>query len=211
VGAMSLAGVAAAQTRPGSASSSQIGYGEFVAQAAFGNVTSNSFGGEIGINVLPDLQVFIEGGHMGDVATPSISDAAKLIAGALSQSQPAPVGYSVKQPVTFGAAGLRYLIPVQSPVRPYVMGGLGLAKVQQQFAVTIGGTDVTSTLDQYGVQLGTDLSGSFTKLLLVVGGGVTYPVWQHLVVDLQYRYGRIFADDQGINTHRAGIGVGVRF
>jgi opacity protein-like surface antigen len=211
VGAMTLAGIAQAQTRQTSASSDQIGYAEFTAQASFGNVTNHSFGGEIGINVRPDLQLFVEGGRIGDVATPAISQAAAQIAAALSQFQTSPVGYSVKQPVTFGAAGVKYYPPVQSPVQPYVMGGLGLAKVEQNFRVTIGATDVTGTLDQYGVTLGTDLSGDFTKLLLVLGGGVTYSVWHPLVLDLQYRYGRIFAEDQAINTHRAGIGIGVRF
>jgi opacity protein-like surface antigen len=213
VGAMTLTGVAWAQTRASSASapSESIGYAEGVAQASFGNVTSNSFGAEIGVNIRPDLQVFAEGGHMGDVATPAISAAAMQIAGYLSQSQSSPVGYSVKQPVNFGAAGLKYLPPIHGPFQPYVLGGLGAAKVTQNFNVTIGGTDVTSSLDQYGVTLGTDLSGSFTKLLLVLGGGVNYTVFQHLLIDAQYRYGRIFAEDQAINTHRAGIGVGVRF
>jgi hypothetical protein len=31
------------------------------------------------------------------------------------------------------------------------------------------------------------------------------------VLDLQFRYGRIMADDSGINVSRAGIGVGERF
>jgi hypothetical protein len=32
-----------------------------------------------------------------------------------------------------------------------------------------------------------------------------------LVLDLQFRYGRIFAEDGGINVSRAGVGIGVRF
>jgi hypothetical protein len=36
-------------------------------------------------------------------------------------------------------------------------------------------------------------------------------VWQRLVLDLHFRFGRIFAEDHGINVSRAGIGFGFRF
>ena len=77
---------------------------------------------------------------------------------------------------------------------------------------TIGGTDVTSSLaTTYGVQLGTDLSGSYTKPMIVAGAGAMWQGWQRLVVDAQFRFGRILAEDSGVNVSRAGIGVGVRF
>jgi opacity protein-like surface antigen len=47
--------------------------------------------------------------------------------------------------------------------------------------------------------------------MLTVGGGVAWPVWQRVIVDFQYRYGRVFAAGQGINVNRAGAGLGVRF
>jgi opacity protein-like surface antigen len=47
--------------------------------------------------------------------------------------------------------------------------------------------------------------------MLTVGAGVAWPAWKRLLLDFQYRYGRIFADDQAINVSRAGLGVGVRF
>jgi hypothetical protein len=43
--------------------------------------------------------------------------------------------------------------------------------------------------------------------MLAVGGGVA---WERLVIDFQYRYGRVFTSDQALNLHRAGRGVGVR-
>src|SRR5258706_533020 len=85
----------------------------------------------------------------------------------------------------------------------------GVASAQQDVVFTVGGADVTSTLPQLGVTLGSDLSGTFTKPMVVVGGGAMWP-WQRLVVDLQYRFGRIFGEDEGINVSRAGIGIGVR-
>jgi hypothetical protein len=200
--------VAAAQPAP----AADRGYAELVVQSAFGNVTSQSFGVEAGVTVWPNLQVFVEAGKVRDVATTEIGVAAQTIAGFLSQTQSA-VAFSVKEPVTFGVAGVKYLIPLSnSTLRPYVLGGIGIASVSQNVAFTIAGSDVTSSLaTSYGVALGTDLSGSFTKPMFVAGGGVMWPAWQRLVVDAQFRFGRILADDGGINVSRAGIGVGVRF
>jgi opacity protein-like surface antigen len=83
--------------------------------------------------------------------------------------------------------------------------------VKKDVSFTVNGADVTSTLPQLGVVLGTDLSGSETKPMLSLGVGVVWPVWQKLIVDFQYRYGRVFTSDQGLNLSRAGIGIGVRF
>ena len=212
VGALALSSVAQAQTATGGAAAEPgTGYIEGVAHSAFGNVTSQSYGAELGVTIVPGLQVFAEGGQIQNVATADISASAQKIAGFLSQSQNGTVSWSVKQPVTFFAAGARYLIPTAVSVQPYVMGGFGMAKVKQQVAFLIGGSDVTSNLQQYGVQLGTDLSGDFTKPILIIGGGVAWPVWQRVVLDFQYRYGRIMADDGAITAQRAGLGVGVRF
>ena len=211
-------GVASAQGGASFRPAADTGYVEGVAQSAFGNVTSQSYGAELGFTVLPALQVFVEGGRIRDVAPPALGVAAQTIAGALTQIQSGVVGYSVKEPATFGVVGLKYLIPIsgsgRSPIgkaQPYVMAGGGIAKVQKDVVFTIAGTDVTANLQQYGVLLGTDLSGSVTKAMLTLGGGVTLPVWRQLMLDFQYRYGRIFTDDEAIVAQRAGVGLGIKF
>jgi len=210
-GTIVLSGVSGAQTLSGRGSNEPgRGYAEGVAQSAFGNVTSQSYGAEIGFAVASGLQIFVEGGQTRDVATTALGSEARLIANALGQAQ-AAVTYRVKQPVTFGAAGLKYLFPIDSQLQPYIIAGGGIAKVKQDVTFAVNGSDVTSTLPQLGVVLGTGLSGSATKPMLTLGGGVMWPLWQHLALDFQYRYGRIFADDQGINVNRAGLGFGVRF
>lgn len=204
------AAAADAQTAAPAAPPSR-GYVEGVAQSAFGNVTSQSYGAEFGATVATNLQLFVEGGRIRNVATPEISAGAQKIAAALAQLQTAAVTYSVKEPVSFGVAGVRYLIPVPSPrVQPYVLGGVGVARVKNDVAFRLSGSDASSTLSQY-VTLGSDLSGSATRPMMTLGGGVVWPAWQKLVLDFQYRYGRIFTEDVGINTNRAGIGIGVRF
>ncbi len=190
------------------------GYVEAVGQSSFGSVTSQSFGGEIGIAIGSQLQVLAEGGKTRDVSTTALSSAAQKIAGALAQVA-ANTGYSVKEPVTFVDAGLRFSFYPSGTGRldPYVLAAFGAATVKQDVKYTVGGNDVTGVLSQdpYSIVLGSDLSGSFTKPLLVVGGGVAYPVWKQLVLDFQLRYGRVFASDQSISIGRAGLGVGVRF
>jgi opacity protein-like surface antigen len=210
IGVLAVSSVASAQTAA-SAPGTDRGYVEGVIQSAFGNVTSQSYGAELGVTIRPNFQVFVEAGMVRDVATPEISVAAQTIAGFLSQTQ-ANVSFRVKEPVTFGVAGLKVIVPTASKLRPYVLGGAGLASVKQDVSFTVGGSDVTSNLaTQYGVQLGTDLSGSFSKPIIVAGAGAMWPAWQRLVVDFQFRFGRILAEDGGINVSRAGIGVGVRF
>ncbi len=207
LGTLALSSVAHAQSATPSASK---GYVEGVAQSAFGNVTSQSFGLELGFTVAPKLQVFVDAGRVHNTAPSDMGPSAQVIAGFLSQTQ-SNVTFSSKQPVTFGLAGVRYLIPSSAKVEPYVLAGGGVAQVKKDVTFAVAGSDVTGSLEQYGVVLGTDLSGSETKPMLTVGAGVVWPVWQRLVVDFQYRYGRVFTSDQGLNVSRAGIGIGVRF
>ena len=214
-----MTGAAQAQTAPAPVTADS-GYVEVVMQSAFGNVTSQSYGGEIGITVAKNVQVFVEGGQTRNVAPAALGTNAQTIAGALALTQ-SNVGFSVREPVTFVAGGVRYLIPVTgSSLAPYLLGGFGMARGRRDVKFTVGSTDVTTSLQQFGIVLGTDLSGDFTRPMLVLGGGVAWPVWQQLVLDLQLRFGRIFAEGSGtvaqpadaaVNSVRAGIGVGLRF
>src|SRR5712691_9050400 len=78
-----LGGVAHAQTAPGASK----GYVEVVAQSAFGNVTSQSFGAEIGVTVAPRIQVFAEAGQVRDTSPTTLGTGAQQIAGFLARTQ----------------------------------------------------------------------------------------------------------------------------
>jgi len=203
---MALTSTASAQSQ----SEASKGYVEAVAQSAFGNVTSQSFGVELGVGIASDVQVFADVGYARDTAPAELGAAAQVIAGFLSQTQTG-VTFSGKQPVTFGVIGMRYRFATSSKVEPYVLGGVGVAQVKKDVSFSVNGADATSTLSQLGVVLGSDLSGSETKPMLSIGVGVVWPAWQKLIVDFQYRYGRVFTSDEGLNLSRAGIGIGVRF
>jgi len=186
------------------------GYVEGVAQSAFGNVTSQSYGVELGMSIVPSVQIFGEVGFTSDTAPASLGSSAQVIVDYLSRTQ-SNVAYTAKQPVTFGVAGFRFPFATTTKLEPYVLAAGGVAQVKKDVTFTIGGSDVTSNLAQYGVVLGTDLSGSETKAMLSFGAGVAWPVWEKLVVDFQYRYGRVFTSGEGLNMNRVGVGIGVRF
>jgi hypothetical protein len=174
-------------------------------------VTSQSYGVEAGFTVAPHVQIFGEIGQTRNVAPATLGAAAQLIAGALSQSQ-SNVNFSAREPVTFFAAGAKYLFRVAgSNAAPYVLGGFGIAKLTRDVTFSVGGTDVTSNMQQFGITLGTDLSGGSTRPMLTLGGGVTYPIYRQVGVDAQFRFGRIFAEEQAITAFRVGLGIGVRF
>lgn len=205
VGTLALSGAAYAQA-PAAAPSK--GYIEAVAQSAFGNVTSQSYGAEAGVTVTPSLQVFGEFGKVINAAPSSLGSDAQKIAGGVGGSFAVA---SAKEPITFGVFGVRYRIPSSGKVQPYVALGGGAAQVKKEVQFSNAGTDVTANVAQFGVILGTDLSGSETKAMLSVGAGIVWPVWQHVILDLGYRYGRVFTSDAGTNVSRAGAGIGIRF
>ena len=185
------------------------GYVEGFAESAFGNVTSQSFGAEVGVTVRPDLQVFGSFGNIRDVATAEIGTAATTIAAALTQLQPGAVSYSVKEPVTFFVGGVRYRIATASKLKPYISGGVGVASVKKDVKFLIGGADATTTLSQF-VTLGTDVAGDETKMMFTLGAGAVYPVWHQVIADLHYHYGRI-STDTAITVNRLGLGIGLTF
>jgi len=179
-------------------------------QSAFGNVTSQSFGLEAAFSVAPSIDVFLEAGRTADAAPASTGQGAQLIAGNLAATQ-ANVGFTVAVPVTFIDAGARYRLHFGGKLQPYVLagGGVGIVKPDVQF--TIGGVNVTDRLDQFGVVLGTDLSGSSTKLMMVAGAGARYPLGARFYADAEFRYNRIFVSGGGIPFSRVGLGLGVTF
>jgi opacity protein-like surface antigen len=201
------AATASAQATPAQSTSALPGYVELVANSTFGNVTSQAYGGEIGYRVWNEAQLYLEGGVVRNAATSSLDTAAQTIAAALGQLQPSAVTYSVKQPVSYFSAGIRFPLSTHAKVTPYVIAGFGLAKVKKDVTFQIASSE---PITQY-VTLGEDLTGSQNSPLLNVGAGVAWPVWQRMVIDFQFRVMRVFAEDEGMNIGRGGVGVGFRF
>jgi len=194
-----------AQAPAAGAPTPDVGYAEVVAQSAFGNVTSQSFGGEIGYALRPGFEVFVDAGYVRDASPASLGTAAQALASGLTTIV-GPTTYQVKEPVTFGVAGLKYIFPLNnSRIGPYVSAGGGVARAKKDVSFSTPSGDIS----QFAT-LGTDLSGTETAGMLSLGVGVGLSLSHALIVDLQYRYGRVFTSD-GLNINRAGVGFGVRF
>ena len=196
-------GVAQGQTR---ITEDPKGYAGIVAESAFGNVTSQSFGAEAGYAVTPQFVIFIEGGRVMDAAPSSLGQGAQIIAVALGVAN---VTYAVKEPINFFATGVKYMIPTGTKFEPYLLagGGVGMAKPDAEFS--IAGVNVNDRLAQFGVVLGADLSGTSTAAMMEVGGGVVF-LLPHVYFDLGARYNRLFTD-AAIPFGRVGLGFGFRF
>jgi len=202
-------GTADAQTAAGAAADGW--YAELTAAATLGHRSDASVGGELGYTWTDEWQLVFEVGRMDNVATSALDDRAQIIGRAIGAS------VSTVQAATYFDAGLKYRLAPRGTWRPYGMLGLGAARVKNEANFSVNGNDVTNRLDQFRVQLGSDLSGSVTKFFLTIGVGANRPFGKRYFVDLSYRYGRIFAksgaieDDTGVNTQRVQGGVGIRF
>jgi opacity protein-like surface antigen len=187
-------------------------YGELAAAATFGHKSSGSVGLEAGYSLSDAWQLFVEVGRMSNVATTDVDQRGQIIANYISGS------VSTVQRAAYFDAGVKYsLVPI-GMWHPYGVLGLGGASVKTSTAFAVNGVDVTGQLlDVYGVRLGNDLSSTLTKLFLTVGVGATMPFRSRYLVDIGYRYGRIFPktsvidQDKAINTQRLQAGIGVRF
>jgi opacity protein-like surface antigen len=200
---------AGAQTTPSSGSGPRV-WVELNGGPTLGHKSDTFIGGEAGLRLVAGLDVFIEGGHMGNVGDTSLDTAAGKIATFLGGS----VSSSAKK-VNYVDAGIRYHVQAIPAVHPYVLAGGGVAEVKTEVTFAVNGTEVNAA--DRGVQLGGDLSGTTRKTFIVAGVGVNVPFLKRLFVDVGYRYGRIFAKtgdvetDTTLNTQRVLVGVGVIF
>jgi opacity protein-like surface antigen len=194
---------ARAQAAP-SGSTHDHGYAVGLAQSSFGNVTTQSYGGEVGVLVRPRLAIVVDAGLVRNAAPDSLTARAQTIVAGIAAAA-GSADARVRVPVGFGVAGISYGVR-SAAAEPYVTAGAGLARVNHDVTFTVPGGDVSQF-----VTLGRDLAGTETKPMISAGGGVRLRVWQSVLLDLGYRFGRVFASGEGLTIHRAGVGIGVRF
>jgi opacity protein-like surface antigen len=201
-------GSARAQAQAPAAAESKM-YGEFNFGPTLGHQSSAFFGGEFGLKLTGDLDLFVEAGHMNNVGTTDLDDRATVIANYLGGTA------STAFVVNHADFGVRYNFSVSPKVKPYVLGAVGIANVETQATFTVNGAVVDPATK--GVQLGGDLSGTANKTMLVFGFGVNVPFAERFFADLGYRYGTIlaktsnFETDTAIPTQRIILGAGIRF
>src|ERR1700730_15601577 len=164
--AVCITGTASAQSAPEPGPFSAA----FTVGATFGNKSSSSFGGEVDYKLGTEWQGFVEFGRMNNFASGSTDDRAQLIANAIGGS------VSAASKATYFDAGVKYLfVPFKQVYQPYATLGFGAARVAQDVVFSVNGAQLSEAqlYDQYGVLLGTDLAGSTTKPMLLLGAGVS--------------------------------------
>ena len=200
-------GVRSARAQAAPAADSQM-YAEINFGPTLGHKSDAFVGGEFGYRLTETLDLFVEGGHLGNVATTDLDDRAAIIANHLGGTA------STAFKVNHFDVGVRYRIDGTPTIHPYVLGAIGVAHVNTEVAFSVNGTviDPSST-----VQVGSDLSGSLNKTMIVIGFGINVPFKTRFFGDLGYRYGAIlsktdnFETDKTISTQRIVLGAGIRF
>ena len=170
----------------------------------FQTQTDALLGGEFGTNLHPNLEVYGGVNFMRNVLPRNIQRDLDLISAVLTETTGNVWGFKGDIRAFTGVGGVRYRVPMQKNLRPYVLAGGGLANVRVRFRERDLGVMPQEILDQIGINDSTD-----TKPYLELGGGFEVPVGA-LVMDAGYKFGRIVGDTN-VNTSRVYFGVGAKF
>ena len=178
---------------------------------------------EGGVRIAPHVMVFGNIGRFGNLQG-DLQPTLDATTAALAANEGLTVIGGGSLPATYFSGGLRVEVPTNSRVMPYVLGGLGVARLNPtaQFTFSSGimpdgstpavGTDVTTALTSAGGFTAPPASSAF---MFTLGGGVQVPVAPHWVVDAGYRYSRIAADTtlsaSPLNANGMTFGFGYRF
>jgi opacity protein-like surface antigen len=183
------------------AQAQEKGYVQGVSGVTFQSETSSLMGGEIGFNVTPDLVIYGQGGRMLNVMPKSIQNDLDLAADFLTLATGQRWAFDGKVRATYFGGGAKYLFPTKTAIRPYVLGGAGLAKLKLSVTeIDLG--DVLDNLVDEGFLSDADTKAN--EVAYEVGGGVSVPV-SVVQLDFGYRYMRI--GDANISRFVGGFGV----
>jgi opacity protein-like surface antigen len=178
---------------------------------------------EGGVRIAPHVKVFGDIGRFGNLQS-DLQPTLDATTSALAANQGLIVTGGGTAPAWYGVGGLRVEVPTPSRVVPYVLGGVGFARLnpQPQFTFSSGimpdgstpvaGTDVTAAVTTAGLFTP---PAADTTFMLTFGGGVQVPVAPHWIVDAGYRYSRLAADSTlnpvALTTNGMAFGFGYRF
>ena len=121
-----------------------------------------------------------------------------------------PASATVKVPAGYIIVNARRTLMIKPRYHVYALGGGGLGITSPNSKFTLGGNDVSGSLDQYGVTLGKDLGGTSVRPLLNTGVGITMPHGKW-VGDASYRFTPIFTPGGATLVSRLNFGVGYKF
>jgi opacity protein-like surface antigen len=152
---------------------------QVVGGATMAASTQPMVGADVGFRV-SFLELDVEAGHLSDILPKGV--AADL--NALQRAHGLPVQAIASVPATYALGRVRLIFPA-GPIKPFINGGLGVARLQPRLDVVI---DDVSVGDVFGL---TSLQ-PINKTLATVGGGVRFELGPHAMLDAGYRYFVIF-------------------
>lgn len=204
-------GAAAQTTAPASSFpfAGRLSIGAIVGAASVQNI-GGALGGEISYTVTDAIDIFGEGVGFQDLTTRRQIDRMPIITSALQSSQGKTATGTLTAPAGYGGGGVRVMLMQGRSLRPYVAFAAGSARIALTPAFTLGGTDVTASLSQYGIALGRDLTGDISAAAFGGGGGVRINK-PRFYIDGGVRLTSIRTPDQPTNVLRGELRAGLRF
>ena len=181
--------------------------------------TSGDILGEVGVRVAPHLSVFGDIGQFHNLQPSQLQPAVDAVTSTLAAGGLSVTG-EARVPAWYSMGGVRWSLPANSRVSPYVFGGAGFARLTPTASFTyssgtligaisppVSGDDVTNQI----VSLGDFTQPqSSTAFMYAFGGGVESPIGPHLLANVGYRLSRVEADTP-VNAQSVTFGVGYRF
>ena len=186
------------------ASAQERGYVLGVGGFTFQSEVSGLFGGEFGVYVHPAVAVYGQIGRMINILPKSIQDDLDDAAQELTFLTGDRWEFDGKLPATYFGGGVRFIVPTQSAVRPYILGGIGVANLKASIKEIDFG-EVLDDLIDAGYVDEDDVRG--TRFAFEFGGGVAIPVGSRVQLDAGYRFMRV----SDVNVSRFVGGFGARF
>ena len=200
--------------------------GYITGMGGFARATGDTTGDllvEGGVRVAPHVMVFADVGQFRSL-TADLQPTLASTTAALAANQGLSVIGGGTLPALYSIGGVRVEIPMQGRVLPYVLGGVGAARLTPSAAFTFQsgtmpdgstptvGQDITSAIATAGAFT---QPPSSTAFMFTLGGGVQALVAPHWVVGAGFRYSRIAADTtlsaSPLNANGLTFGAGYRF
>jgi len=145
------------------------------------DTTSGDAMAEVGVRIAPHLIAFGDVGRFGNLQPSDVQPSIAATTSQLSSSQGLAVIGTGSVPAWYSVGGLRFEVPLQGRVQPYVFGGAGFARLMPtaQFTLSSGtlpdgtspaaGSNVTDQLETAG-DFATPVAQ--TAFMYSLGGGI---------------------------------------
>ena len=187
------------------------GYVQGMGGVASGSATDQFFGGAAALRALGPADAFVEIGRLRNGIWSALDDelsaAGETIRSEIERvfGSAADVRFEARVPVTYGVAGARFRGPALGALRPYLEGGIGLARLRPEVGLTVDG----EALDDEAARLLT-LDQERTELMSAAGAGVALTVLGRVRVEAGYRFSRVHGEF-AFNSSRVHVGLGYAF